>query len=116
MQSLAPVVAAFGVQVAVVEPAAVATGFVRAIDGVSTTPNPHDPYGELLAAYLRRAADTFASAQSAVGAAEVVVEACVTDAPRFRWQTSPTAAAFVGLSLADLDGSRVLDQTTTWLA
>ncbi|MBC7374334.1 MAG: short-chain dehydrogenase, partial [Frankiales bacterium] len=45
-----------------------------------------------------------------------VVEACLTDAPRFRWQSSSAAAAFVGLSLADLDGSRVLDQTTTWLA
>ena len=75
-----------------------------------------DPYGELLAAYLRRAASAFASAQSAQGAAEVVIEACLTDTPHFRWQTSPAAAAFAGLSLADLDGSRVLDQTTTWLA
>ena len=67
MQSLAPVVARFGVQVAVVEPAA------------------------------------------------VVVEAATTDRHRFRWQTSPGAAAFAGLSLADLDGSRVLAQTSSWV-
>jgi hypothetical protein len=38
-----------------------------------------------------------------------------TSTPKFRWQTSATAAAFAGLSLADIDGSRVLSQTSTWL-
>jgi hypothetical protein len=38
-----------------------------------------------------------------------VVEAACTDAPRFRWQTSDAAAAFVGLSLADLDGAKAVN-------
>jgi hypothetical protein len=41
-------------------------------------------------------------------AAEVVIEAATTESPRFRWQTSEAAAASVGLSLADLDGSAVV--------
>jgi NAD(P)-dependent dehydrogenase (short-subunit alcohol dehydrogenase family) len=39
--------------------------------------------------------------------------AATTGSPKFRWRTSPGAAAFVGLSLADLDGSRVLGATST---
>ena len=44
-----------------------------------------------------------------------MVEAALTEQPRFRWQSSPTAEGFAGLSLADLSGERVLDQTRTWL-
>jgi NAD(P)-dependent dehydrogenase (short-subunit alcohol dehydrogenase family) len=113
MQSLAPAVAPFGVTVSVVEPAAVASDFV---DNTGVRDRaPQGPYADLLAACLRRSTTAFASAQSARDAAAVVVEAAVTDTPKFRWQTSAGAAAFAGLSLADLDGSRVLGQTTTWL-
>lgn len=116
MQSLAPVVATFGIDVSIVEPAAVGSDFVGNVDGVLAGADPEDPYSELLAAYLRRTAGTFATAQSPAEAAAVVVEAATTANPKFRWQTSATAAAFVGLSLADLDGSRVLGQTSTWLS
>ncbi|WP_279367088.1 SDR family oxidoreductase [Microbacterium testaceum] len=110
MQSLAPVVAPFGVEVSIVEPAAVASSFVasvhRAVPG---------PYAEQQQAYLDRAATSFASAQSAEDAAKTVVEASTTSAPRFRWQTSDAATQFAGLSLADLDGSRVLGMTSGWV-
>ncbi|MGZ4509129.1 MAG: SDR family NAD(P)-dependent oxidoreductase [Blastococcus sp.] len=115
MQSLAPVAARFGVDVCIVEPAAVSSEFVSNTGATVREPDVDDPYGELRAAYLRRAEKSFAAAQSAPDAAAVVVEAATTSTPRFRWQTSPTAVAFVGLSLADLDGSRVLGQTGTWL-
>jgi NAD(P)-dependent dehydrogenase (short-subunit alcohol dehydrogenase family) len=111
MQSLAPVVARFGVGVCVVEPAAVASEFVGNVAAVG----PDGPYADLLAAYLRRTRAAFDNAQSPVDAARVVVEAATTHSPRFRWQTSPTAVGFAGLSLADLDGSRVLGATSTWL-
>src|SRR2546423_2775862 len=114
MQSLAPVVARFGIDVSIVEPAAVASEFVGNVAGL-TAPDADNPYGALLAAYLKRSEGAFANAQSSVGAAAVVVEAATTGSPKFRWQTSPGAAAFVGLSLADLDGSRVLGATSTWL-
>ncbi|MEP6560788.1 MAG: SDR family NAD(P)-dependent oxidoreductase [Nakamurella sp.] len=123
MQSLAPVVAEFGIAVSVVEPGAVASDFVGNVDGVLT---PHhepavpataadDPYAEMLQSYMARSRTVFAAAQRPADAAAVIVEAATTGTPRFRWQTSAGATAFTGLSLADLDGSRVLDQTTTWV-
>jgi hypothetical protein len=69
----------------------------------------------MLHSYLARTRTAFAAAQSAADAAAVIVEAATTDTPRFRWQTSPLATAFAGLSLADLDGSRVLGQTSGWV-
>ncbi|WP_375387654.1 SDR family NAD(P)-dependent oxidoreductase [uncultured Amnibacterium sp.] len=113
MQSLAPVVAPFGVQVSVVEPAAVASAFVENVERPAA--GEGGPYGALLDAYLARTAGAFAAAQSPAEAAGTVIEAAITDAPRFRWQTSATAVAFAGRSLADLDGSRVLEVTRSWL-
>jgi NAD(P)-dependent dehydrogenase (short-subunit alcohol dehydrogenase family) len=111
MQSLAPVAERFGVQVSIVEPAAVASAFV---DNVAR-PEVDDAYAELLGAYLARTAGAFASAQRPEDAARTVVEAATTATPRFRWQTSAAAEAFAGRSLADLDGSGVLGVTRTWL-
>lgn len=121
MQSLAPVAARVGVDVCVVEPAAVASDFVANL-GATATPadvvddaGPLDPYAGLRAAYLRRSAAGFARAQPAVEAAAVVVEAATTPQHRFRWQTSAGASSFAGLSLLDLDGGRVIGTTGTWL-
>ena len=74
-----------------------------------------DQYAEMLHLYLARTRSAFAAAQSSADAAAVIVEAAITDKPRFRWQTSPLATGFAGLSLADLDGSRVLGQTSGWV-
>jgi NAD(P)-dependent dehydrogenase (short-subunit alcohol dehydrogenase family) len=115
MQSLAPVVARFGISVSVVEPAAVGSDFVGNVARDPNGADPADPYGQLLAAYLRRTAGAFDNAQTPESAAAVVVEAATTEHPRFRWQTSPAAVAFAGMSLADLDGSRVLEATSGWL-
>ncbi|PTT15693.1 short-chain dehydrogenase [Microbacterium sp. HMWF026] len=110
MQSLAPVVAPFGVSVAIVEPAAVASSFTDSVHRA-----PAGPYAVQQQAYLDRAATSFASAQSAQDAAKTVVEAATTANPRFRWQTSEAAVRFAGLSLGDLDGSRVLGVTSEWV-
>ncbi len=118
MQSLAPVVAHFGVDISIVEPAAVASGFVGNVAGArpgSNVTRDDDPYSQLLAAYVGRSAGSFANAQSPADAAKIVVEAATTATPKFRWQTSDAAVNFAGLSLADLDGSRVLAATSTWL-
>lgn len=69
----------------------------------------------MLQSYLARSRSAFAAAQSPADAAATIVEAALTDQPRFRWQTSAGASAFVGLSIADLDGSRVLEQTRGWV-
>nr|WP_275888308.1 SDR family NAD(P)-dependent oxidoreductase [Nonomuraea lactucae] len=114
MQSLAPVAARFGIVVSVVEPAFVATNVVENAD-VAALSKPDDPYRDLADSVVRFTGDAMASAQSAREAAAVVIEAATTGAPRFRWQSSAAAAAAAGLSLADLDGSEVINAMSTWL-
>ncbi|MGI8879672.1 MAG: SDR family NAD(P)-dependent oxidoreductase [Jatrophihabitans sp.] len=116
MQALAPVAARVGVGISVVEPAAVGSEFVTNVDGSMDERDPDDPYADLFAAYVRRTSGSYGAAQSSQDAAAVVVEAATTTDPKFRWQTSASAVAFASLSLADLDGSRVLGQTADWLA
>ena len=113
MQSLAVVAHRFGVWVSVIEPAAVASEFVA---NAAQAADDAGPYGELLAAYLSRTEAAFASAQSAQSAGAAIATAATSPAYRFRWQTSDQATAFAGLSLADLDGERVLGVTRTWIS
>ncbi|MFQ6155320.1 SDR family NAD(P)-dependent oxidoreductase [Micrococcus luteus] len=112
MQSLAPVVEPFGVRVSVVEPAAVASEFVANVE----RPAEVGAYGAQLDAYLARASGAFAGAQTAAEAGAAIADAATSEDYRFRWQTSEAAVRFVGASLADLDGERVLGVTRTWVA
>jgi NAD(P)-dependent dehydrogenase (short-subunit alcohol dehydrogenase family) len=118
MESLAPVVAAHGVSVSVIEPGAVATEFVanagvdleEAVAGAGV-------YAPQMDAYLNRTVASFLDgAQTAGGAAETVLEALTADEPAFRLQTSDWARGFVGTKLTDLDGSAVLGLTNGWVA
>ena len=122
MQSLAPVVRRLGIDICVVEPAAVGSDFVAnagADDAGPREPDAlkpgSDPYAGMRAAYLRRSTAVFAAAQAPADAAAVVVQAATTAGPKFRWQTSPGATAFAGSSLRDLDGAGVLALTDPWL-
>ena len=112
MQSLAVVAERFGVWVSVIEPGAVASEFVANASRAAGA----GPYAGLLAAYLSRTQAAFASAQSAQSAGRAIAAAATAPAYRFRWQTSDQAASFAGLSLADLDGQRVLGLTRTWIS
>ena len=75
-----------------------------------------DPYSALFTAYLARTQGAFANAQSAADAGAAIAACATATSYAFRWQTSPGATAFVGMSLADLDGERVLGATRTWIA
>jgi short-subunit dehydrogenase len=112
MQSLAVVAERFGVWVSVIEPGAVASEFVANV----SRPEPGGPYASLLAAYASRTQAAFANAQSASSAGAAIAAAATASSYRFRWQTSDQARVFVGSSLADLDGARVLGITRTWIA
>ncbi|RBQ15608.1 short-chain dehydrogenase [Spongiactinospora rosea] len=114
MQSLAPVAARFGVAVSVVEPAFTATKMTENMD-FSRVFGPDDPYNGLAENFARHANGLMAQAQPAAEAAAVVVEAAMTDSPRFRWQTSEAARELVGLSISDLDGGNVISAMSTWL-
>lgn len=113
MQSLAVVMLPHGVRVSVIEPAAVASDFVGNVARADEVPD--DPYAAQLAAYLARSAGAFANAQSSTDAAAAIADAALSGDYRFRWQTSEGATAFVGMSLADTDGSRVLGATRGWI-
>ncbi len=112
MQSLAPVALAHGVRVSVVEPAAVASDFVA---NVARPEGAADAYSTQLSAYIERTTAAFAAAQSSQDAARAIADAATASEYRFRWQTSEGASAFVGASLADLDGMRVLGVTQSWI-
>ena len=116
LESLHPVAASQGVAVTVVEPGAVATHFAgSAVADAETMLAAAGPYEDALRAYLGRTGAVFANAQQPDGVAEVILDALERDDPPFRVQTSPVAAAFAGLKLADLDGSRVTSATRGWL-
>jgi NAD(P)-dependent dehydrogenase (short-subunit alcohol dehydrogenase family) len=115
MESLAPVAATAGVSVTVVEPGAVATSFVANV-GRSQSGLADDPYAAVLETYLDRAGSAFGAAQSAQSAGAVVAALLDGDTPPFRVQTSESAAQFIAVKLADLDGSAVQRITSAWLA
>lgn len=112
MQSLAGVAERFGVHVSVIEPAAVASEFTNN----AVLPPGEDAYSPLLANYIKRTEGAFANAQSAESAGEAIAVAATSQDFRFRWQTSDTAVAFAGVSLADIDGARVREFTASWIA
>jgi len=116
MESLAPVVAAHGVRVTVVEPGAVASEFVTNIGFDPAQLEAAGPYTPQLRAYLERVTEAFTSAQTSEDAAASIVGVLTADQPAFRVQTSDDARAFVGAKLTDLDGSAVQSLTGSWIA
>ncbi|MGW3045271.1 SDR family NAD(P)-dependent oxidoreductase [Kitasatospora sp. NPDC001159] len=116
MESLAPVAATTGVSVSVVEPGAVASEFVSNVGGRDTALEQAGPYAPALTAYLARARDAFAAAQTPQGAAATIVELLEAQQPAFRVQTSDAARAFTAVKLTDGDGSAVQTLTSAWIA
>lgn len=117
MESLAPVVAAFGISVSVVEPGAVASEFVANVQAQvdDRLGDEEDPYNQLFAAYVERTLGAFADAQDPAEVGAQLAEIVAEDQPAFRYQTSPRATAFAGAKLSDLDGSVVQGATRAWV-
>lgn len=117
MESLAPVAAAVGVKVAVIEPGAVASEFVNnaGLD-IAALVAGAGAYAAPLEAYLQRVTSQFASnAQPATDVAAVIVAALTADDLPFRSQTSDWARRFVATKLSDVDGSAVQQITGAWV-
>lgn len=117
MEALAPVSAAVGVDVCVIEPGAVTSSFIAnaGLDPVAML-QAAGPYAGLLDSYLQRTTAQFSgSAQPADEAAQVIAEAMSATPLPFRLQTSAAATAFVSPKLADLDGSAVQSLTRPWV-
>ncbi|MFF4853059.1 SDR family NAD(P)-dependent oxidoreductase [Streptomyces sp. NPDC001194] len=119
MESLAPVAATMGVQVSVVEPGAVSSEFVNNVGlDIPALLAQAGPYAPALQGYINHAMQSFGSdtAQTPEQAAAPVVDALTAEKMPFRIQTSDWARTFVGMKLADLDGSAVQTEMTGWLA
>ncbi|MEV4055509.1 SDR family oxidoreductase [Amycolatopsis sp. NPDC049688] len=116
MESLAPVAAAQGVTVCVVEPGAVATEFVNNVGVDERLFAEAGPYAGSPQKYIANVTQSFQSAQTADEVAEVILGAMTADAPAFRIQTSKWAEEFAAVKFADLDGSAVQRLTGGWLA
>ena len=116
LESLQPVAASVGVGIHIVEPGAVASEFVAnaKIDPQQALANA-GAYGPALAKYLERTTASFSAAQSAEAVADVIVQSLQGDDVPFRVQTSEGAAAFVGVKLADVDGTKVTVMTAAWV-
>ena len=116
MEALAPVAAAVGVSVAVVEPAAVASDFVGNL-GMDTEALLADagPYRAALAAYLERTSGAFANAHPAAEAGAFGAAQLDRDPRPFPTHTTDSARRFVDVKLADPDGSAVQTFTSSWL-
>ena len=120
MESLAPVAKTFGVHVVVIEPGAVASAFIAnatpSVQAIATIAN--DPYQEIWQNYLRRTQSAFdpATVQTPAAVAEVIVQIAIEENPRFRYQTSPGSQAFVSQKLSDMDGSKIMGMTSTWIS
>ncbi|MFK0238282.1 SDR family NAD(P)-dependent oxidoreductase [Streptomyces vinaceus] len=118
MESLAPVAAAMGVQVSVIEPGAVSSEFVNNVGlDLPALLAQAGPYAPAMQGYINHAMQSFGSdtAQAPEQAAAPVVDALTAEKMPFRIQTSDWARAFVGMKLADLDGSAVQTETKNWL-
>ena len=117
MESLAPLAAAVGVAVSVIEPGAVASEFVANLGlDVPALLAASGPYAPSLRAYIERTGKAFGGAQSPAEAAAAIVGALTADRPPFRIQTSDEARQFVAAKLADLDGSAVQNLTGAWIS
>jgi NAD(P)-dependent dehydrogenase (short-subunit alcohol dehydrogenase family) len=118
MESLAPVAAAVGVRVSLIEPAAVLdTSFVA-----SSTLDPaavlaaSGPYEPAFRAYRRWVASgAVEGAQTAAEVAAVIIDALTCDDPAFRIPTSAYAREYLSRKLKDPSGRDLLATTRSWV-
>jgi NAD(P)-dependent dehydrogenase (short-subunit alcohol dehydrogenase family) len=118
LESLAPVALTIGVRVAIVEPGPVTSEFVTnvGVDPVALFAEA-GPYEPALQGYVSHVMADFSSdaAQTSQEAAEVVVGVLRSESPPLRTQTSSWAENFVATKLSDLDGAKVVGETSSWV-
>jgi NAD(P)-dependent dehydrogenase (short-subunit alcohol dehydrogenase family) len=106
MESIAPLVARFGVKATMYEPGPVATDVMaprRRARLIAPEPVRDDPYQDPWA-FLERAIAHTGAVQPAEDAAKIVLDLLVADEPPLRAQSSDWATEFVAPKLADADG------------
>jgi NAD(P)-dependent dehydrogenase (short-subunit alcohol dehydrogenase family) len=107
MESIAPLVARFGVKATIFEPGPVATDVMaprRRARLIAPEPVRDDPYQDPWA-FLERAIANTGAVQPAEDAAKIVLDLLTADEPPLRAQSSAWATEFVAPKLADADGN-----------
>jgi NAD(P)-dependent dehydrogenase (short-subunit alcohol dehydrogenase family) len=115
MESLAPVVRGFGIDVILVEPGPVHTQFVENAGGLlkQDPATPEDAYSAPIHAYMQAIQGRFGSVgQTAEEVAEVIVTAAQAVEPHFRYQTSPFVQGRVATKYTDPTGDTLVIQTS----
>jgi hypothetical protein len=119
MEGIAPLISRFGVKATIFEPGPVATDLFAAHRRerlIAPEPVRDNPYVDPLAFLERRIASTGA-VQSSEEAATIVVDLLNADEPPLRVQNSAWTTEFLGVKLADTDGSgafKALDEYLRW--
>ena len=111
MESLAPVLWRFGVQVSLIEPGPVRTEFVTRLGPslAERIADTADPYRPMLEVYLKASQERIAAiGQSAEDVAGVILEAATAEAPHFRYQTSEAVRGAAARKYVDPSGDSVL--------
>jgi NAD(P)-dependent dehydrogenase (short-subunit alcohol dehydrogenase family) len=110
MESLAPVVAHFGIGVSIIEPGPVRTAFVENVGGMGKMADPaSNPYRIPLEAYMKAVNASFDQVgQTGDDIANVILEAATADQPHFRYQTSSGMQTRAAAKLADTSGDAIL--------
>jgi NAD(P)-dependent dehydrogenase (short-subunit alcohol dehydrogenase family) len=110
MESLAPVVAHFGINVSVIEPGPVRTAFLENVGGMGNMVDPtSNPYQIPLEAYMRAVNASFDQvSQTGDDIAGVVLEAATAETPHFRYQTSEMVQSRLAMKFADTTGDNVM--------
>lgn len=119
MESLAPVAAAMGVTVVLVEPGPVLETSFAANSGITRESLLADsgPYAEVLEPYLDWVArGGWPGAQPAREVADVVLRALTEPDPALRLATSDWVRQYTAVKYADPDGSAVQAMTRSWVA
>jgi NAD(P)-dependent dehydrogenase (short-subunit alcohol dehydrogenase family) len=114
LESLAPVVARFGVQVAMVEPGPV-VGEFRDKSVTADGGGDASPYAAMRGAFMAIQEGGYEVAQTNAEIATVIADVAFADAPVLRYQTSEMVSKMVGLKLKDMTGERVVGMTGRWL-
>jgi NAD(P)-dependent dehydrogenase (short-subunit alcohol dehydrogenase family) len=116
MEGLAPVMAAFGVHISVVEPGPVRTAFFSNMAGKTGALETDDPYTVMIGRYNDAlAAAMKGGGETPEGVAAVILEAVTSEAPRFRYQSSPAASAMAARKVVDVTGQSIVNATRALL-
>ena len=120
MEALAPVAATVGVRVTLIEPGPVETEFYDnlGVEDLEAWVAEAGPYGKQFGRYLPRLLGALGGPlmQSPGDAAKVIVDLIGEPFPPLRIQTSQVATDRISFKLADLDGSDVIERTSSWLS